>query len=152
MLERCSREIVRRCGGRAIPVENLHLTLAFLGEVEERHVADLMDLARGIAVSPFELMLDEIGYWPRHRLAWAGCQSLPPEGQLLLRSLMQSLAGRGFPVESRPFVPHVTLVRHTRCAEAALEHPIVWPISEFRLVESVLLPTGSHYRSLASWP
>lgn len=67
----------RICGGRAPPANNLHLTLAFLGDVPEVRVPELADLAATLVAEPLVLELDRIGYWRQQRLVWAGPQSCP---------------------------------------------------------------------------
>ena len=52
--------------------ENIHLTLAFLGDTEASLVPDLIALARDIAFAPMRLPLDRIGYWKHNRIIWCG--------------------------------------------------------------------------------
>src|SRR5690606_40404955 len=63
-IERACRQAVRRSGGRPTAKRNLHLTVAFLGELEP----DALELAAAvppIGVGPFEIVLDRIGYFER---------------------------------------------------------------------------------------
>ena len=53
----------RTCGGRAPPAHNLHLTLAFLGNVPAARLPELEDLAAAVHTEPFVLELDRIGWW-----------------------------------------------------------------------------------------
>jgi 2'-5' RNA ligase len=100
------------------PTENLHLTLAFLGKLDEAAVA-----AAGIAVrlaaaasGEFEVGWSEGGVFPsrsRPRVLWLGVDG----GEPLLRAhraLAEALAGAGLPVEERTFRPHLTLARVRR--------------------------------------
>ena len=52
----------RTCGGRAPPAHNLHLTLAFLGNVPAARLPELEDLAAAVHTEPFVLELDRIGW------------------------------------------------------------------------------------------
>src|SRR5690554_269707 len=91
----------------------LHLTLAFLGQVEEPQVALACDLARGVTQSPFELNVQGLGCFgspESPKILWAG---VSPEDQL--RELQQNLANRltdnGFTLKNPSFKPHITISR-----------------------------------------
>src|SRR5690554_7950158 len=91
----------------------LHLTLAFLGQVEEPQVALACDLARGVTQSPFELNVQGLGCFcsPESlKIVWAGDS---PECEL--RALQQDLATRltdyGFTLKNPSFKPHITISR-----------------------------------------
>ena len=95
--------------------EDLHLTLVFLGETRASEQILLADLMDGVAQfqAPFRWVaegVDTFGPPGRPRVIWAGIRPCPP----LLR-LQQMLAGGvvrlGHPLETREFVPHLTLAR-----------------------------------------
>jgi len=79
-----SRELHAVCGGRATREENLHLTLAFLGGVEEPRVAEVERAAREVAQRVATLILDRPGYWKHNRIAWAGASVVPLELESIL--------------------------------------------------------------------
>ena len=119
--------------GRASDRENLHLTLVFLGEVDEdveRRVRDAVK-ATAAASHPLTLCLGDIGSFDHHdRLVlWRGIQ--PGTGLDELRSLqarlVRELLDRDVPVEDRPYRPHVTLVRNARLRDR--EPHVVGPVS-----------------------
>jgi 2'-5' RNA ligase len=83
--------------------EALHLTLKFLGEVKEGRVS----------VRSFTLGVGGFGGFPTGVLArvlWVGCEPAPPL-ELLQDGVERGYAALGFPVEGRPFRPHLTLGR-----------------------------------------
>ena len=91
----------------------LHLTLAFLGQVEEPQVALACDLARGVTRAPFELNVQGLGCFgspESPKILWAG---VSPEDQL--REFQQNLANRltnnGFTLKNPSFKPHITISR-----------------------------------------
>lgn len=90
--------------------ENLHLTLVFLGEVGKTGlVIDAMDQ---VQAPPFSLQIGGLGRFRRQGgdIYWLGVRQTP--GLLAAQSqLAQALRQRGFPVESRPYTPHLTLGR-----------------------------------------
>lgn len=92
--------------GRFAPRENLHLTLAFIGEYGSPDgVADAM---AAIPFRPFPLRLEGVGNFGD--LYWAGLAD-SPELAACARRLRRSLAERGIPYDRKRFSPHITLVR-----------------------------------------
>ncbi|HEV2236938.1 MAG TPA: RNA 2',3'-cyclic phosphodiesterase [Ktedonobacterales bacterium] len=107
---------------RAIPAARwvdpagLHLTLAFLGELDDARLAEVAPAAAEAAagVAPFTLNVGALGTFGRPRaprVIWAGVSGeLRPLGALH-RRLGDALARRGFALEARPYAPHLTLAR-----------------------------------------
>ncbi|CAB1367979.1 RNA 2',3'-cyclic phosphodiesterase [Denitratisoma oestradiolicum] len=152
-LHRLAAEARPACGGRLMARDTLHLTLAFLGQVEETRLLELHDIAAAIRVPAFTLTLDRLGYWRHNRILWAGCATLPPELEALAAALHQALRHAGFAMEERPFAAHVTLLRNARCEVVpGLALSQSWSVAGFGLVESRPSPAGADYRMLASWP
>jgi 2'-5' RNA ligase len=85
---------------------------------------------------------------------------VPPEGSALVKRLWARIEPLGFARDTRPWRPHLTLVRRVRrlppdAQALAIERlppsndPASWGLA---LVESVTQPDGPHYRPLAEWP
>ena len=138
--------------GRLVAVENLHLTLVFLGHVEDAQVSCIERVADGIKGEPFTLTLDCVGYWRRPRVYWIGAGKAPPPLYKLEAALRQGTVECGLPVDDRRFYAHVTLIRHVRCkVQLCLDEPISSRVSEFYLVESTQGQDGVRYQVLNSW-
>ena len=152
VLDAASLDAYRLCGGRRMRRDTLHLTLAFIGAVPEARLPGLVEALGAVAGEAFQLNLDRFGYWRHKRIVWAGCAGWPTALDRLVADLRRSLAALGLPVDDRPFVPHVSLLRNTAQASAlpALG-PIAWPTAGFVLIESCLSDTGARYRRLAGW-
>jgi len=111
--ELCARSNVRVSW---VPAENLHLTLAFLGDVVESTLEPLragLDAAAA-DVLPFSMRVKGAGTFGRPgfpRVAWAGIEGPPTELQRVHVGLKALLDGLGIPQEDRPFAPHITLGR-----------------------------------------
>ena len=143
----------QRCGGKKPRQENLHITLAFLGEQPVARIQQLQAIAATVQAAPFELVLDRIGGWRGNGITWLSAPSVPPALNSLLKQLQQGLKQAGFPTEDRPFVPHVTLLRKSRPAPTKrLDPPLVWPVNEFCLIQSELSEAGSVYTMIGRWP
>lgn len=147
-----SRELHAVCGGRPMRPENLHITLAFLGNVEEAKVAEIERAADQVAPCAATLVLDQPGYWKHNRIAWAGASVAPPGLEAHVSELRAALAKSQILFDAKPFVSHVTLVREAGEPRVtpALE-PIEWRLDGFALVRSVTSPQGSRYEILKSW-
>ena len=147
-----ARELHAVCGGRPTRTENLHLTLAFLGKVEDVRVAEVERAAGEVAPRAATLLLDRPGYWKHNRIAWAGASTAPIEVDALVGELRGALARSDIGFDSKGFASHVTLLRDAREPRTmpALE-PIRWNLDGFALVRSMPLPRGSRYEMLKAW-
>jgi RNA 2',3'-cyclic 3'-phosphodiesterase len=92
------------------PLETLHITLRFFGEIDEATARDLDDELGLIEVAPFELRLKGAGSFGGHepRALWVGVESPPPLARLAERC-ERAARRTGLPPEKRSFTPHVTL-------------------------------------------
>ena len=139
--------------GRPIAAANLHLTLAFLGEISEHKQQTLMALAGRIQQPAFTLTLDDAGHWPRSRVVWLGSRQ-PPRGLLQLANLLRAQAARSGCYQSpQPFHPHVTLLRNAAHQVAIPAPGFHWtfPVTEFVLYASQFSQGRTQYQPLARW-
>ena len=148
--------LVRQYGGKATRTETIHLTLAFLGEVDETLLPAAIRAAQVVRGKSFALTIDRLGYWRHNRLLWAGCSSPAEELQILVESLREQLRAVSICCdEKQRFTPHVTLVRKVPERQGALElaavEPITWPCRSFLLVCSRLASAGSEYSAVAEF-
>lgn len=153
-LGRLGRALQRQCGGRPLPPRNIHLTLAFLGEVARERVAELEALAAAVRSPRFSFDVDCVEYWRHNRIVWAGVTRCPAALPTLVQGLEQGLSAAGFSVEKHSsYVPHVTLLRDARRAPAgAAMQAVAWPVASFSLVESVPRDGRRAYEVLREWP
>lgn len=150
-------------GARWVPSEQLHLTLAFLGEVEERTAGELSERLALIQVPPFQLRFSEPGCFPnrhRPRVLWAGLEPNPRLTHLAGR-VHEAVLACGIPQEERPFSPHITLARlkfpAVREVGAFLTMPQKmklppFPVREITLFQSLLTPHGSVHIPIRTFP
>ena len=136
-------EVRNDCGGKLTAVENIHLTLAFLGEAQ----ADpAVAAAREVKARAHELPIDSARYVKRNEMVWVGPEAVPQELASLAAQLRDALVRRQFRLEERPFAAHVTLIRKARRPSSIPALPTVsWPVDEFLLVASKISPKGSIY-------
>jgi 2'-5' RNA ligase len=146
--------------------ENIHATLKFLGETEEKRLdrirSALFEVARGSAA--FRIRVSGLGSFGGRvpRVVWVGIQEGAEPLSRLAKDVEAAMARQGFPKEKRGFTAHITLgrVRSARNAEsllAALVQAEAGPfgsveVNQFELMRSELRPTGSVYTVLAEFP
>jgi 2'-5' RNA ligase len=141
---------VREAGGRAVPRDNLHVTLAFLGSVPERRVAAAHAAARSVTVTPGVQAFDRIAQWGRSGPLVLAATRVEPALAGLQSALANALLAADFPLDRREFQPHITLARRPadRRPAAPPEAPggrLEWAWNAFVLVESETGPEGSRY-------
>jgi 2'-5' RNA ligase len=152
-LAQWAQALARETGGRATRQETIHLTLAFLGEIEAARIDDAIAAARSVHASAHKLLIEQAVYWAHNRILWVGPQRTSAPMQRLARELGQALRRAGVALERRPFAAHVTLIRKARAPNALPPLPrIDWPVDAFVLVRSVLSSEGSSYAELARFP
>jgi 2'-5' RNA ligase len=143
-------------GARWRPLEALHITLRFFGDVREDVAADLDAELAGIAGEPLDLALEGVGVFGEGRdihAVWAGVRE--DAGLRRLASRCEAAARRaGLKAEARAWRPHVTLAYMTRPdpLEVAawiqannLLHSPDFRVASFGLYSSTLGRTGSVY-------
>ncbi len=145
---------------RWVVPENQHFTLRFLGEVEDGRIAELISDGQETALKhhSFLLTISGAGFFPdeqRPRVFWIGTG----EGSEKLIALARDLS---LSSKDRSFFPHLTVAR-IKVGEGLRPLPFqkleLWktrnfgsfPVSEFCLMESLLLPTGAVYRKVHSF-
>jgi 2'-5' RNA ligase len=143
--------LLRGCGGREVPPENLHITLAFLGSVEPATRACLEQSLDKVSLPPFTLTLDQLGFWRRPRVVWLGAAAIPEPLTALVAEIKRAMLGCGLEPESRPFQAHLTLMRKAWRGPLEEPPPFNWPVEGFALVASQTLPEGARYEVLRRW-
>ncbi len=127
----------REAGGKVTRAETIHLTLAFLGEVED--ASDAITDASKVEFEAHTLTLERAGYWRHNRIIWAGPTSEDPRTLGIAEPLRK---------EKRPFATHVTLLRDARPSALPPFTPVRWPVEKFVLVRSKLSARGPDYEVL----
>jgi len=141
-----------RPGGFNHPLD-LHITLVFLGPVEEARMSDVISAADRVTLTPFSLSLDRVASWKKPRILWCGPSSTPPPLTRLVTDLEKALAGCGFMPEKRRYTPHVTLARKVQPEpDPRLAQPLHWPVEGFVLAGSGGQGPGPRYRIIKKWP
>jgi 2'-5' RNA ligase len=156
-------EPVQRPGNKIPRVrpENIHLTLKFLGSVQEETLGNLCaTLKETCAVhEPFDIGLARLGAFPsarRARILWAGVDAGSDRLRALTADLESALAPLDFEREKRAFTPHLTLGR-VRCRPANFNDlpttmgDLRFRVRHIELTESTLSSEGATYRTIEAF-
>ena len=145
-------------GARWVKHEQMHVTLRFIGEVEESTFVAIQTALAGIQAPSFGMRLKGVGQFPPKgvpRVIWAGLQ-VPGELRRLQEEVEKTITGLGFGEADHPFSAHMTLARlktpphrdTVRQYFARHEHfqTDEFPVEAFIMYSSVLGREGSTYR------
>jgi RNA 2',3'-cyclic 3'-phosphodiesterase len=145
-------------GAKWVKREQMHLTLRFIGDVDDASLAGIQNVLEKITAPSFEMHLEAVGQFPakgKPRVTWAGVKA-PAELSGLQTHISTALNTLGLPPEDYPFSPHITLarlktppssesVRQFFARNAAFKTG-AFPVSEYILFSSVLSAQGSRYQ------
>jgi len=149
---------------RWIAKENLHLTMRFLGNVEDEDEDGLRRVLRSVAVSSFTLEIGNIGTFPSKgapKVIWVGLGTGHPLLFQLRQQIDDAVIGAGIECEMRDFIPHITIGRCATCSREAIKalssntkvkNGPVFSVQEFSLYESRRGPDKSRYIEIESYP
>ena len=132
-------------GCRRVPLENLHFTLKFLGNVNEEQLEDVRQKLKTVRFKRFQLELDHAGIFPSSRnprVVWIAPGAGSTELASLANQVNVALVGAGFEQDGRK-EPHVTVFRARRnckpdIIKPDITNPVRMAVSEFALKQSVL--------------
>ncbi len=147
------------------PTAQLHLTLRFLGNLDETRVPELIASLAQIRVAAFLLTLAGVGTFPprgQPLVLWAGVGHAHPHLFQLRQQIDDRLLTLGLPVDLRTFHPHATVARLHHGASTGfvaqwLRHQRAWEAPPFQvehlgLYASELHPTGARHTLVHTFP
>ncbi|MHB8485432.1 MAG: RNA 2',3'-cyclic phosphodiesterase [Candidatus Acidiferrales bacterium] len=152
-------------GARWMRAESIHVTLKFIGQVEETKLPAIKDSLANVESSggPIEIAFRNFGFFPDERrpsVFWLGIES-GPNLAALAESISSALEPVGIQQEKREFRPHLTLARFKTEKGLPKLRAIVAPLAhqsfgntvatQFHLYESVLNPSSAVHTKLASY-
>lgn len=150
--------------GRPVPEDNLHLTLAFLGDVPEPVLADLDDALAVLAWIAPEVRFSGLDSFTEAERGTVFAAVERTEALVGLQAKLETLArGLGSDLPRRRFRPHVTLTRGKRRPSGLARDRLATQMGmhmeipgflaeEIVLYQSILMPSGARHTALASYP
>jgi len=153
---------------RWAPIENMHLTLKFLGDADPARIDAIVRALHQVGARhhAFSLAVGGLGLFPdakRPRVLWVGVRDEDRRLLHLAADVDRALAKSGWQREKRPFNGHLTLARVKKTARNSerralgehvatlrgYEKPGVLPVTSLHLIRSQLRPEGAVYTNLA---
>ena len=160
-LERRATTAARRAKVTWIPADRMHLTIRFIGEVDDGKASMVRQvLEEPLAVAPFRLTLCGVGTFPKSgtpRVVWLGVTEGGEQLRRVEREITARLTPLGIPEEHRAYSPHLTLARvrdpaglkSTRLVDGLTDRRIgTTHIDTITLFQSKLSPKGPTYTPL----
>jgi 2'-5' RNA ligase len=150
---------------RFVQPDNIHLTLKFLGDVDETRLPAVCQAVAAVAqrYQPLELLLGALGCFPnarRPRVVWVAIDSSERRLEQIAAELDDGMHTLGFAREARPFTAHLTLARIKdradprqaaelgQCAAAFAPLQGAMTAAEVAVIKSELRPQGPLYTDL----
>jgi 2'-5' RNA ligase len=144
-------------GAKWVAEEQLHLTLRFIGDADDKLLKTFVAALSGIVAAPFSLAMKGVGCFPPKRdpkILWVGIDR--SDALLSVQNDIEKVLVRnGLEPDGRPFSPHITIAR-LKETPAALLAPFLlnnnrfatpfFPVTEFILYSSTLTPQGAIHR------
>ncbi|MBN1526762.1 MAG: RNA 2',3'-cyclic phosphodiesterase [Candidatus Omnitrophica bacterium] len=142
---------------------NIHLTLKFLGDIDEKKAEEIKQVLDNIgkSISAFDITIKDIGAFPKMefpRVVWVGLDKGTEESKRLAQAVDDGLSKIGFQKEERPFAAHLTVGRvkspmnkdKLKAKIKDCQSPASSPhrISSVILFQSTLTPSGPIYTKL----
>ena len=150
-------------GARWVPLDQLHLTLRFIGEVDDTTLAAIRKALGDVRVAPFSLAVQVVGHFPPRKtphVLWVGADAGAPLADLQ-GQVEECVQTAGLAPESRPFSPHITIARLRETpphvvAEFEKRHQAFacppFQVAAFHLYESTLTAKGAIHALVRSYP
>lgn len=155
-----SNEIVKKlvpilsslpAGWKAVSKDQLHLTLAFMAEVPEGDLTYVINVGKEVVsnISPFDIQITKTDCFPNKNSPKVLFFSVvAPQLEVIAESLKKKLLKW---VDTKPFVPHLTLARAKSSIAKYIEYNLSdakWLSTDIKLFESKLTPKGAQYTIL----
>ena len=150
-------------GARWVPPESMHMTLRFLGEIDDETAGKVRDALAAVPGAPFQARFSGLGAFPseeRAAVLWAGVAGGSGELVSLAARVTEVTKGFGVKSDEKPFIPHLTLARIR--PPAGLERLEVFrelketgigmsEVGGFLLMRSILRPGGPVYETIGEY-
>jgi len=155
----CVRDQISDClksfpsnSGRLVPRYNWHMTLHFVGNTTLDEKNCLHRQAKKLSARPFDLCIDQAGYFNKPKVLWFGCRQPLRTLFDLQKNLGNEISQCEYQPETRLYSPHVTVARKVpEQPGLKMAHRICWSVDRFVLVESVSQPDGVHYQVMEEY-
>ncbi len=118
--------------------DNLHITLAFLGQCNTQQIAALVDIGNKVSAEQFSLTFNQLHFWQKPKILCLAPSKVPSQLTELQQQLANRVAELGFESHHSQYKPHITLVRKIKHFTEARTSDVTFQINctQFALYES----------------
>lgn len=137
---------------RLVNATNLHMTLVFLGLVDDATELQLLDQISLMDKPKFNLTLDSLAHWAKPKILCLTGQSHDPALLKLAKNCSALLTKFNLYEDKNPFTPHITLARKAKHLPAPVPiKPLLLTPKTIHLFHSQSTTEGVKYKILRSW-
>ncbi len=143
---------------KPVPADNFHVTLVYIGAVNESQLQLLITKVKEVKADSFKLTINKTCYWPQPKVLHLTPTTIPPRLIELQREVNKAIEQAGLPPETRTYRPHLTLYRKITLSEFEQLEEDGMPephtsidIKQFAIYESVSDDDGVHYEQLEAF-
>ncbi len=131
---------------RATRIDDLHLTLAFIGNLSDEDALAVSHALAKVRCRPFNWRLDTLGFFDQAGVVWVGAARKPVKPLVALADRARAALNRlEIDFDRRPLAPHVTLLRGVRQFDVEQVMPITWRIDSIALYRSAPIGDAARY-------
>ncbi len=140
-------------GFKWVKPNNFHITLVFLGSVDNNTAQLIKQSIANISVQPFTLYFNQLAYWRKPKILCLTCQQPTEIVKItnLATDIKKIAATFDLNTDTQPFTPHITLARDAFFLPEIHFEPIIWSADSFCLIESCAEPDGVCYKVIQQW-
>lgn len=137
---------------RPVATDNLHLSLCFIGEVNDDIEQSLIELTPATNGPAIELTFCELGFFSRPGILYLAPHDVPQPLKSLAKTFRRLARRLSLTTEQREYKPHLTLYRRVLSLPPLAQPPcFIIKFEHLVLYQSILAPAGVRYHKIASW-
>ena len=137
--------------GRRTPVDNLHVTLLFLGNLSLGKELELRETIRQMAIPYIELCFNQLSFWKKPGVLCLTASEINPNLIKLVDRLSLAAKNLGIPIDQYAYHPHITLFRKANGIADYNFETIAWRSSAICLVECAAPLHIPEYKVIETW-
>ncbi|WOH35963.1 RNA 2',3'-cyclic phosphodiesterase [Thalassotalea fonticola] len=146
------RDVHLPSDNKSVVLENFHITLVFLGMVDDLTLQQCIAAADNIVGSTFSLVLNDVGFWAKPKVLFLSSNKVDIALQTLVADLENLALSNSIKLERRPYIPHLTLCRKaTAHAVMSAQPEFEFTFTDFCLYESKSTEQGVRYVVIHRW-
>jgi len=148
-----AHQYLNDCEGKFVSTQNLHITLSFLGALNNKQLKTVKHIAETIKSDSFTLALDRLGYWKEPQVIWIAPSKVPSSLIEIDAALQLKFRENEINSDQRSYKPHMTLMRKALSTPINIQpKPVEWRVKHCVLVRSTLDLKGAIYDVIEEWP